>query len=135
MAKITLGGEDYIIPELNFMALERAWPFIETAMVSSNHDPMTGPNAALRIIASGIVEDENFQPQRYGVTALPDNPDEIYEQVVFFFRRKLKAREIEKLKDCVDQIIQEAGLMSAETDDTVGNVDTPSLLTETALAS
>lgn len=126
MAKITIGEEDYTIPELNFAALERGWPFIEAAMVMGGTDPMRGPNAALRVIAAGIVEDENFQPQRFNVTATPDQPDEVYEQVVAFLRKKLKAREMDRLGPCVDQIIEEAGLIAAapEDADTVGNGET-----------
>lgn len=138
MAKITIGDEDYVIPELNFAALERAWPFIEMSMVSTGLDPMKGPNAALRVIAAGIIEDENFQPERFNVKALPDNPDAIYEEVVLFLRKKLKAREMEKLGPCVDQIIVEAGLQAAEpTDDASaeGNAETLNHSQETAAAS
>lgn len=110
MAKIVIGGEDYTVPELNFMALERAWPFVEDAMLSTGSDPMKGPLAALRIIAAGIMEDENFQPARYNVSATPDDPDAIHDQVVAYFRKKLKAREIVTLKDCIDAILKEAGL-------------------------
>lgn len=110
MAKITIGGQEHVVPELNFMALERAWPFVEEAMAYSGVDPMKGPLAALRIIAAGIMEDENFQPQRYSITATPDNPDEVHTQVVAYLRKKLKAKEIVNLKDCIDTILQEAGL-------------------------
>lgn len=137
MAKITIGEEDYTIPELNFAALERAWPFIEQSMVTNSRDPMQGPHAALRIIAAGLVEDENFQPQRFNVTATPDNPDAIYEEVFLFLRKKLKAREMDKLGPCVDQIIEEAGLIPAGTDDTdtVGNGETLNHSQETVAAS
>lgn len=137
MAKITIGGEDYTIPELNFEALQRAWPYIEASMVADARDPMSGPNAALRIIAAGICEDENFNPERYKVTAGADDPDAIYEQVVLFLRKKLKAREMEKLAPCVDQIIEEAGLMppTPADADTVGNGETLNHSTETAAAS
>jgi hypothetical protein len=136
MAKITLGEEDYTIPELNFEALQRAWPYIEASMVTDAKDPMSGPNAALRIISAGICEGENFNPERYKVTASADDPDAVYEQVVLFFRKKLKARDIEKLAPCVDQIIEEAGLMPAGGDaDTVGNVETLNHSPEIAAAS
>ena len=119
MAKITMGGQEYTIPELNFMALERAWPFVQTAMVSDNSDPMKGPLAAMRIIAAGIMEDENFQPDRYGVTATPDQEDLVHEQVVRFFRKRLKANEIGKLTECIYTILEEAGLVAAEGEDTL----------------
>ena len=136
MAKITIGEVEYFVPELNFYALERAWPFIETAMVSEGLDPMQGPNAALRIIAAGIVEDENFQPETFNVTAKADNPDAIYEEVVLFLRKKLKARQIHSLKACIDTIIEEAGLMGeADASDTVGNVETLNHSQETVAAS
>jgi len=132
MATISLGGEDYNIPELNFMALERAWPFVEIAMVTSGADPMEGPNAALRIIAAGIMEDENFQPDRYKVTAGPDEPEKRYDQVFDFFRKKLKAREMQKLQGCIDLILVEAGL-TGDVEEEVGNVQMPSPSTETVV--
>lgn len=110
MAKITIGGEEYTVPELNFAALERSWPFVEQAMVISSNDPLASPRAALCIIAAGIMEDDNFQPQRYKVTATPDDEDKIHEQIVNFLSKKLKAREMVNLKDCVDKILLEAGL-------------------------
>lgn len=142
MAKITIGGEDYTIPELNFAALERAWPFIEISMITGGNDPMKGPNAALHIIAAGIVEDENFQPERFKVTATPDDPDKVYDQVVGFLRKKLKAREMERLGPCVDEIIDEAGLIPAGGDnaadtpaETLGNGETLNHSQETVAAS
>lgn len=114
MAKITIGGDDYQVPELNFAALERSWPFVESAMVISSNDPMASPRAALCIIAAGIMEDENFQPQRYKITANPDDPDKIHEQIVNFLSKRMKAREMVNLKGCVDQILLEAGLTEAE---------------------
>ena len=112
MAKITIGGTEYTIPELSFMALERAWPYIQAAMVTVADDPMRGPNAALRIIAAGIMDGENFDPPRYGVKAPPEEEEAIHDQVVLFFRKKLKAKEIALLKNCVDEILEEAGLVA-----------------------
>lgn len=114
MAKVTIGATEYEVPEMNFMALERAWPFVEEAMVSAGTDPMRGPLAAMRIIAAGIMEDESFQPQKFNVTATADEPDKIHDQVVFFLRKKLKAREIHLLKDGIDAILVEAGLVTPE---------------------
>ena len=136
MAKIRIGEETYTIPELNFMALERSWPYIEIAMVTGGNDPMQGPGAALRIIAAGIVEDPNFQPDRFNVTAKPDDPDAVYEQVVFYLRKHLKARQMQNLQPCIDQIIEDAGLLGkAEGSDTVGNGEELNHSQETVAAS
>jgi hypothetical protein len=110
MAKITIGGTQYTVPELSFMALERAWPFVESAMVSDGRDPMKGPNAAMRIIAAGILHDDNFDPEKFKVTAGADDEDLQHDQIVQFFRRRLKAREIPTLTSCIDDIMVEAGL-------------------------
>lgn len=113
MAKLTLSGEEHIIPELNFAALERAWPFIEIALVSGGGDPLRQQLAALQVVAAGIMEDENFQPDKYKVTVAADNPDKIHEQIVNHLRKKLKAREIAALRTCLFEIIEEAGLTMA----------------------
>lgn len=110
MAKITIGGVVYTVPELTFMALERAWPYVQAAMIAVSSDPMRGPNAALHIIAAGIVDGENFDRERYNVKAPAEEEDEVHKEVVNFFRKRLKAREIALLKDCVDEILEEAGL-------------------------
>ena len=65
MAKVTVGGTQYEVPELNFIALERSWPFIEEAMTAL--DPMKGVSAALHIIAAGLVEADNFDPATYNI--------------------------------------------------------------------
>jgi len=135
MAKIKIGNVEYTVPELTFMALERAWPYVEASMISVSGDPMRGPNAALRIIAAGIVDGENFDPARYNVKSSLEEEDAVHDEVVNFFRRRLKAREIPLLKDCIDEILVEAGLVAPEGEDTPPSKEAVSLSTETVLGS
>lgn len=113
MAKITIGGTEYEVPELNFVALERAWPYVEQAQISQ--DPMQAVSAGLHIIASGLCEAEHFDKANYGITdegLLPnlDRDDQIFHGVVYFLRKRLKASEIGPAQLGIMEILREAGL-------------------------
>lgn len=117
MATVTIGGTDYEVPELNFIALERAWPFIELAMTEP--DPMKGVSAALHIIAAGLVEADNFKPSDYGIkgedlSSTRDREDQIFELTAKFLKRKTKASEIEGVRRAIGDITKEAGLEPEE---------------------
>ncbi len=113
MAKVTLGGVEYTVPEMNFVALERAWPFIEMATESLH--PMDGPRAALGVIAAGISEAEDFDRTKFGMAKDDDRkPDEVFETVLAFLKRAMKASEMGNVSDCMDQILEEAGLEEAK---------------------
>jgi hypothetical protein len=109
MAKITIGGTLYTVPELNFIALERAWPYVEQAMATL--DPMQGPSAGLGVIAAGLVEADDFERTRYGIGDDERlNDEETFERVLLFLKKKLKATEIVNIKTCLEEILEEAGL-------------------------
>jgi len=134
MAKVRIGGEDYTIPEMNFLAVERAWPFIEEAMISQH--PMKGPSAALRIVAAGLMEKEDFDPLKFGFPEDGDKDDEdlIFSSVTRFLKKQLKAKEIVEARKAVEQIIEEAGLQPAEGEEgAVPGLETTSHSTETAV--
>lgn len=130
MARATIGGIEYDIPEMNFVALERAWPHIEVAMVDPH--PMRGPSAAIHIIASGLIEADNFKPENFGIEPATLDPyleasDQICDRVAAYLKKKLKATEIGGLKATVDKMTEEAGLVPAEGEDQKGA--TPSMET------
>lgn len=109
MAKVTIGGIEYEVPEMNFAGLERAWPFVNEAMVSL--DPMKGPAAGLCIIAAGLMEAEHFDRTKFGMTAVEMlGDDQVFDRLVIFLKKKVKAKEIASIRLAVDQINEEAGL-------------------------
>jgi hypothetical protein len=108
MAQITIGGTSYEVTELSFEALERCWKWVDEALLTL--DPMKAPAAGLRIIASGIMDSENFKPVDFGITEENLGDTEIFERVTTFLKKKLKAREIEQIRVAVIQITEEAGV-------------------------
>ncbi len=130
MAKVTIGGHDYEVPELNFVALERAWPFIEKAMLTQG--VMEGPSAGISVIAAGLIEADNFKPQDFDLG--PElGEEQTFEGVVKFLKRKLKATEIINVKVCLEEICKEAGLEAKEGEAPLPPGENPS--TETLTAS
>lgn len=137
MAKVTIGGTEYEVPELNFIALERSWPFIEEAMTAL--DPMKGVSAALHIIAAGLVEVDNFDPATYGIKPEDIKPQldretQVFELTAKFLKRKTKATEIDGVREAIVQITKEAGLEpeEGEGDTAEAAEEAPSLSPETS---
>lgn len=129
MAKVTIGNTTYEVPELNFIALERAWPFIEQSMVTV--DPMIGPSSAIRVIAAGLMEAPGFSVENFGWTPptefseettelevklaqLPPDDEQIFEIVTFFLKKQLKATQIVSVAEALNEITKEAGLVAVE---------------------
>jgi len=136
MAQVKIGGVEYVIPELNFIALELAWPYIEEAMVTQ--DPMRGPSACISVIAAGLIESEHgFDRTKFDITEDEDlNAYQLFDRVVTFLKRKLKSSEISNVRLCVDQITTEAGLTDAEAGEAQAPAEeTPIPSPETAPAS
>ena len=137
MAKCIIGGVSYTVPELNFVALERAWPFIEESMLHQH--PMKGPAAGLSVIAAGLCEDLNFDRAKFNI---PDEEvltdEEVFEAVTWFLKKKLKASEISNVATCMTEITEEAGLVPEEGEgllSLVAKVGGESPSTETAPSS
>lgn len=113
MAIVTVGGAEYEVPELNFAALERAWPFVEEAMTSV--DPMKGVKAGICIIAAGLIEAPHFDKTKFHIGAEEMlGEDQTFDRVVLFLKKHIKAKEIEGVRKSVDQINREAGLEPEE---------------------
>jgi hypothetical protein len=112
MATVTVGGTEYEVPEMNFAALERAWPFVMEAMLVE--DPMKGVAAGISIIAAGLIEAEHFDKTKFGIREDEMLGDEqTFDRVVYFLKKKIKAKEIDGIRKSVDQINLEAGLEPA----------------------
>lgn len=112
MASITIGGVEYIIPEMNFLSIERAWPHVQ--MATTALDPMVAVSAALAVIASGLMEAEPFDPSKYGITE-PDLPEKvIHELIVYFFKKKIKGNELDRVQTAMFEVLKEAGLEVTE---------------------
>ena len=119
MAKLKIGGESYTVPEMNFIAIELAWPYIEEA--TNTLDPMKGPAAALYVIAAALMEADDFDPARFGISPtrpdrfnagveVPKDAEVILSEIVYFFKKKLRATEIPAVRDCMFDILREAGM-------------------------
>lgn len=130
MAKVTIGGTEYNIPEMSFSAVELAWPFIERATETIH--PVHGTKAAIGVIAAGLLECEEFNPRLYGIDPLLhlpsgekdedgnpiliDHPKEqlvLHDELMTYLLRNLKAKETGNIKLCLFEILEEAGFEMA----------------------
>jgi hypothetical protein len=113
MASIVIGGESYTIPEMNFLAIERAWPYVVEA--TETLDPMKGPSAALAVFAAAIMEGDSFQPADFGIETTSSTTDEeIHLRLTHFFKKQLKGTEVGKVKTAMFEVLKEAGLEATE---------------------
>ncbi len=137
MASITIGGKEYLIPEMNFLAIERSWPYVEKA--TSTIHPMEGVSAALGVFAAGIMEAEGFNKADFGIdedtTAEPD----IHKEIMYFLKKGLKGTEMDKVRVTMFEVLKEAGLEVTEGEATAvltaaleNETEEPNLFPETA---
>ncbi len=113
MAKVTIGGTEYEVPEMSFAALERAWPYVEESMMTL--DPMKGPAAGICIIAAGLMYAENFNPVQFDIKPEENlGEDQTFDRLVRFLKLKLKAKEMPQIREAVERINEEAGLEPIE---------------------
>lgn len=112
MATITVGGNSYPIPEMNFLSVERAWPFIEEA--TTTLDPMKGPAAGLAVIASAMMEHINFDPKDFEIPPTAVGDEEVHSALTRWLKRNIKASEMAVVKDTMLEVLKEAGLEVTE---------------------
>lgn len=105
---IILGGKEFVIPELNFTAVERAWSWIAQAMYSS--DPIQSANCGLHIVASGLMEADHFDAEAYG-SSNERSEENILEDVVKFLKKTMKASDLKALGKGINAIVKEAGII------------------------
>lgn len=114
-ATCIIGGVSYTIPELNFIALERAWPFIEASMMADPLlQPMKGPAAGISVIAAGLCEAYGFDKTKFGIPREEVDEDLIFDTVVKFLKKALKASELGNITQCLNKITEEAGLVESD---------------------
>lgn len=131
MAKVTIGGTEYEVPEMNFAALERAWPYVDEAMMTL--DAIKGPAAGLCIVAAGLMYADHFDPAQFGIRADEMlGEDQTFDRVVKFLKRKLKAKELEQVRVAINQITEEAGLEPLEGEAPPAGTPEQNLSEETA---
>lgn len=119
MATIIIGGKTYVIPEMNFMAIERAWPHVEKA--TSTIHPMDGVSAALGVFAAGLMEAEDFKQEDFdvsdyevGTSEAPTFDEHVHRGVHLFLKKGLKGTEMDKVRVTMFEVLKEAGLEVSE---------------------
>lgn len=111
MAKFIIGGKEHHVPEMNFLAVERAWPYVVEATTA--YDPIKGSSAAISVIASAMFEDESFSREDWEIPAeLPDNL--AFDNLCLKIKRRMKSNEIGNAKDTMLEILKEGGLQVTE---------------------
>ncbi len=146
MAKVTIDGHEHVIEEMNFIALEMAWPFMEQALATVH--PIAGTNASLAVIAAGLMESEGFDCTKFGIEATgkddkgvewPRAPVLIHIDLTNTLRKKLKAHEVGAVKLCLFEMIEEAGVELGplgEPHPVMGEVSpSPEIVTDTSQSS
>lgn len=137
MAKVLIGGTEYHVPEMNFLAVERSWPYVERAMETL--DPIQGPAAGIMIVLSAIVENEDFDPSHFGLdpenykTGTELDRDKAFDDLAKIWKRKMKATEIMGIRVAVNEVTREAGLLSDEGELLAEGLDPATLSMGTAL--
>lgn len=111
MANVTIGRTEYEVPEMNFLAIERAWPFV---LEATNHlDPIAGTSAAISVIAAGLMEADGFKPSDFGIGD-GDKDSDVHRKLSYYLKKQLKASELVNIKDAMLTILKEAGLEVTE---------------------
>ena len=113
MAIVIIGGKEHHVPELNFVALERAWPKINEALI--NMDPVTVVGCAMSVIAAGLMEAEDFDIENYGIKAEQLSgqgsvDDQIYQALTYRIKKQTKSAEVEGIRKAFHGVLMEAGL-------------------------
>jgi hypothetical protein len=110
--KITIGGKEYTVEELNFIVVEKAWAQLRMVMV--NPDPIFAVGAGISIIAFALIEQDDFDKANFGIAPEVVDVDAIDASVILYLKKKLKASEISSVQQGLVQLIKEAGLEAEE---------------------
>lgn len=139
MATVTIGGTEYEVPEMNFLAIERAWPFVVDA--TNSLDPIGGAGAAISVIAAGLMESDGFNPADFNISDVSMD-SEIHRKLSYYLKKQLRASELVNIKDAMLTILREAGLEVTEGEAKAASTaapetaaESPSLSPETALST
>ena len=113
MATVEIGTKTYVLGELNFIAIEKAWSAIQDTMMI--RDPIQAVGSALEVIGAAIQEEDGFKKEDFGIDpALPLEEHQVDALVVKFLKRALKANQIANVTVALNEVIDEAGLRPAE---------------------
>lgn len=111
MAKVKIGGKDYLISELNFVALRKSWSAIDVFMESDSVNPIKGAEVSLKIIAAAVQEEEGFKREDFGIDPeLILTSAEVDELVEEYLAKQMKANELSGVQFVIFDIMKEAGL-------------------------
>ena len=112
MAELIAGDKTYIIPDLNFVALELAWPYVQESTVAVT--PISGISASIMVIAAGLITKEDFDPTEFEIPKDIKSVKTQHAMVGAFLKRKIRAKDAAAVKDCFMQVLEEAGLEVSE---------------------
>jgi len=132
---IQIGKINHDLPEMNFAAIERAWPYVEIA--TTILDPIQGVAAGLRIIAATIMESEDFDPTKYGMSADESlTQDEIFEAVTYRLKKDLKGNQVDQVRQAILAMLKDADLIQdADSGEELAGQEAANLSQETAPAT
>ena len=111
MATFTCDGKNYPVPEMNFLAVERAWPFVQKA--TEEFDPMKGSSAAIGVVAAAMLEGEGFDRSAWDIGEELDD-DAAFELLMRTIKKRLKVSEIGNAKKTMFEILEEGGQQVTE---------------------
>lgn len=141
LTTVTLGDREYELPEMNFAALEMAWPFIEEALLSAS--PVTYPSAAVSILVCLWMEDEEgfdimapmWEPVREKHKVDADSTyRHQFDSMVMFFKRSVKAAQVPQLREAIDLLLKDAQIIQ-DKEPGSGEAQGAAPLTETSTTS
>lgn len=115
MAILILGGEEIIIPKLNFRRIKKAYPFMQRASQVDEEDPFASFDAAIEAIRVGLevetdIKDNDGRP----TFACPITTEQ--------FNERLVGDEVVGLQKTMTDMMRESGLVRQRSDGSiVGN--------------
>lgn len=122
MAKVTVGGKDYIVKPLVFATLEKVWPYVERvqelvrqaqADPTSIKSPVVMMKPAVAVVALAIAQDD---PELQEIYLNGDGKEdaELDAMVIAKVSRMITAVETSALEPAVNEIMKEAGFVAED---------------------
>lgn len=135
MAKVTIGKNTYDVPELNFVALELSWPYMDDVIMAPN--PIRAVGAGLFVIAAGLMQKPGFKPVNFGINVKKlDKKLDLDQQIHWLVTKKLKtdllASQTSNVTGVIMDIVEEAGMLPKQGEDEKGEDKSLNPSTETS---
>lgn len=122
MAKVTIGGEVYEVPPLNFKGIKKVWPAVSRVAEKANSgEPMTTEDGLESVDVAIAVVAAGFQREH------PDRNEEWIED-------RLRGDEIADLQIAMQEIMIESGIMQ-KVSDTPGEAPAPTEMPSTGIGT